>query len=312
MNFKLDSLSMDLNNGFLKWAIVPALLMAVAITACDQEEEPIPAYLTIENFELKSTDLDDHGSISHKITHADVFMFDSTENKAIQLGVFELPITIPVANLGDFSLNIDPVIRANGSSLYLQPYPFYTRYSTPISLSANGDMTVRPTTIYSEETVFEVIEDYEENTVLFSVDRDDNSATAIERTAEDAFEGTYSGRVLLDTANAVVVAQTAGLYDLDFGTVGKIFLELNYKTEVPLEFGVVAVNDQGEEDINFEFVVLAKNEWNKIYFDLTDIVATSGTSRFALIFRGGIPLEDGKYTLNEAKILLDNVKLVHF
>lgn len=312
MNFKLDFFRMDLNNGFLKWAIIPALMTTVAITACDQEEEPVPAYLTIENFELKPTDTDDHGSISHKITHADVFMFDSSENKAIQLGVFELPITIPVANLGDFSLNVDPVIRANGSSLYLQPYPFYTRYSTPISLSANGDLTVRPTTTYSEETVFEVIEDYEENTVLFSVDRDDNAATAIVRTSEDAFEGTYSGRVLLDTANADVVAQTAGLYELDFGTVGKIFLELNYKTDVPLEFGVVAVNDQGEEDINFEFVVLAKNGWNKIYFDLTDIVATSGTSRFALIFRGGIPIENGKYTLNEAKILLDNVKLVHF
>ncbi len=293
--------------------VVAILVVATLAIACDREVEPTPAYLTVEPFELLSTNPGMHGSVSHKITHADMFMFDSTENRSIQLGTFELPTTIPVLNTGKFSLNVDAVIKANGNSFYLQPYPFYKRFSTPINLAPNADETVKPTTEYRDEAIFEFVEDFEENGVLFSVDRDNDDLTALSHTNQDVFEGQYSGLVTLDTAHPVIVAQTADLYSIEFSTAGKVYLELNYKTDVPLEFGVVAVEDNGSEgDINFEFVVLAKPEWNKIYFDLTELVSTSTTSRFALIFRGGIPIQDGKYTLNTAEILMDNVKMVHF
>ena len=290
------------------------LLAAITLfTACDREVEPTPAYLTIEPFELLSTDPGVHGSVSQKITHADMFMFDSTENRSIQLGTFELPATIPVLNTGNFSLNVDAVIKANGNSYYLQPYPFYKRFSTPITLAPNADETVSPKTSYRDEAVFEFVEDFEHNGLLFSQDRDNDDSTAVTRTNQDVFEGEFSGLVKLDTAHPVIVAQTTDLYDIEYSSAGKVFMELNYKTDVPLEFGVVSVEDNGTEgDINFEFVVLAKPEWNKIYFDLTEIISTSPSNRFAIIFRAGIPVQDGKYTLETAEILLDNVKLVHF
>ena len=203
-------------------------------------------------------------------------------------------------------------IKANGSSLYLQPYPFYKRFSTPVNFAPDADVTVSPTTTYSEEAVFEFVEDFEGNGMLFTVDRDGNDSTTVERSSEGAFEGQFSGKVTLDTANPVIVVQTEGLIDLEISTAGKVYMEVNYKTDVPLEFGLVSVDAQNVEDINFEFVVLAKDEWNKIYFDLSNLISTAGTTRFALIFRGGIPIENGKYTLDKAEILLDNVKLVHF
>lgn len=289
------------------------LALATLATACDREEEPIPAYLTVEPFELISTNPNIHGSVSQKITHASMFMFDSTENKSISIGTFELPATVPVLNTGKFSLNVDPVIKANGNSFYLQSYPFYNRYSTPINLAPNADLTIKPTTTYREDAVFEFVEDFENGGTLFSVDRDGEDSTTIVNSQVDAFEGQYSGLVQLDTAHPVIVAQTAQLFSIDFSTAGKVFLEMNYKTDVPLEFGLVQVEDNGTEgDINFEFVVLAKPEWNKIYFDMTELISTSTTSRFALIFRGGIPLSNGKYTLDKAEIRFDNVKLVHF
>ncbi|MCU0347220.1 MAG: hypothetical protein MUC59_09760 [Saprospiraceae bacterium] len=292
---------------------LPLLLTTVLFVACDREDEPIPTYMTIEPFELKATDTNKHGSISENITHADVFMFDSTTNESIQLGVFELPATFPVLNSGNFSLNIDPVIRANGSSNYLQPYPFYSRFSKNINLSNDEGLTVKPSTNYIEEAVFGMQEDFENGNTVFTVDRDDNDATAVTITSQDAFEGQYSGRIKLDTANAVIVAQTEGLFDLTISTAGKIYLELNYKTDVPLEFGIIPVEDNGlEGTANFEFVVLAKDRWNKIYFDLTEVISITGGLRFAIIMRAGIPLREGKYTLDEAEILLDNIKLVHF
>lgn len=286
--------------------------MAAVFSACDREEEPIPAYLTVEPFQLLATSPDVHGSVSEKITHARMFLFDNVANVTHQLGTVELPATIPVLNTGEFELNIDPVIKANGNTFYLQTYPFYKRFTTTVNLQPNEDTTVEPTSTYSTEAVFEFIEDFETPSVLFSVDRDDNTATSLQKSEDDVFEGDFSGKVTLDTANAVIVAQTANLYEIDYSTAAKIFMELNYKTDVPLEFGVVAIDDQGEEVVNFEFVVLEKAEWNKIYFDMTDLISTAKVNRFAFIFRGGIPFQDGKFTLDKAEIYLDNIKLVHF
>ncbi len=314
MNFNLIFLMKETRGK--RFLMKNALLLLVAmtiVTACDKEVEPTPAYLTIEPFELISTNPDVHGSVSEKITHADMFMFDSTENKSIQLGTFQLPATIPVLNTGNFSLNVDAIIKANGNSYYLQPYPFYKRFSTPINLAPNVDETVYPKTQYRDEVVFEFIEDFEHNGVLFSLDRDNDDMTAVTPNNQDVFEGDFSGLVTLDTAHPVIVAQTADLYNIEYSSAGKVFIELNYKTDVPLEFGVVSVQDNGAEgDINFEFVVLAKPEWNKIYFDLTELISTAANPRFALIFRGGIPIEGGKYTLDKAEIRFDNIKLVHF
>lgn len=293
--------------------ILPLFAFAMLFSACDRETEPTPAYLTVEPFELLSTDPTVHGSISQKITHADMFMFDSTENKSYQLGTYELPATFPVLNTGNFSLNVDPIIKANGNSFYLQNYPFYNRFSTPITLTPNGDLTVKPITTYRSEAVFEFIEDFEHNGVLFGIDRDNDDLTFLKPSSTDAFEGQYSALVTLDTAHPIIVAQTSDLYRIDFATAGKIYLELNYKTDVPLEFGLVPVDENGTEgEIKFEYVVLAKPEWNKIYFDMTEIVSTAPASRFAIIFRGGIPIVEGKFTLNQAEIRFDNIKLVHF
>lgn len=293
--------------------MVAVFAFALFLTGCDREKEPVPAYLTIEPFELKATDYERHGSISEKITHVDMFMFDSVNNKSIQLGVFELPATFPVLDAGNFSLNIDPVIKANGSSFFLQPYPFYNRFSKPISLSPNADLSVNPNTSYRDDAKFSFIEDFEDNSPLFNVDRDDDTETTIERTSVGAFEGQFSGSVTLDTAHPTIVVQTSDLYDLTLADNGKVFLELDYKTDVPLEFGLVAVEDNGTEgEILFEYVVLEKEDWNKIYFDLTELISTNRSGRFAIILRGGIPIEDGAYTLTQAEILLDNIKLVHF
>jgi hypothetical protein len=215
MTFNLDSMkkyAYDFGLG-LCFATMASLL-ALGFTGCDREDEPIPSYLTIEPFELQETDLGWHGSISQKITHADIFMFDSTGNESISLGVFELPATIPVLNKGSFSLNIDPVIKANGSSLSLQSYPFYTRFSRTINLKSDAPQAVKPTTTYNEDAVFEVIEDFENSNILFSVERDGNTNTAVVRSTEDVFEGQQVGLVKLDTANASIVAQTEGLFDL--------------------------------------------------------------------------------------------------
>jgi hypothetical protein len=279
---------------------------------CDREEEPVPAYLTVQPFELKATNPAAHGSISEKIANASMFLLNDDLKESRSLGNVALPANIPVLTEGEWKLNIDPVIKANGNSYFLQAYPFYERFITTVNFQPNEDVTVKPVTTYKDDCVFEFIEDFEGAGHLFTIDRDDNPKTFLESSKDDVFEGEFSGKILLDTANYVFVATTNTLYQLTFDQGGKFFMEVNYKTPVPLEFGLIAIDNQGVESPNFEFVVLPKDEWNKIYFDMTDLVATSSANRFVFAIRAGIPFENKQFTLDKAEIFLDNIKLVHF
>lgn len=288
------------------------LLGAVLFVACDTEEEPIPAFIKLNEFEVQATNTNVHGSVSSKISHAKVFFRDLASGETQALGVLALPGTYPVLLQGDYEVNMDPVIKANGNSLSAVIYPFYDRYSAVVNLVPNQDTEITPLTRYAAGAKFEFVEGFENSVHLFSDDRDENPLTFIERSDLDVFEGNFSGHVHLDTANNTFVASSISPFTLSIAEHGKIFMELNYKTGVPLEFGVIAVDNQGVEEPNYAFYVFEKEDWNKIYFDLTELIATANTDRFFILMRGILPFENGEFTKLEADIWLDNVKLVHF
>ena len=298
--------------------IASLVLASLAITVCllsgcEGEDEPIPAYIQINDFVVESTNPSMHGSVSSRITNATVFLLDKNSLEAAhQLGTISLPATVPAIVSGEYEINIDPVIRANGNSLYLDVYPFYKRFKTNVTLSPNGDAVVNPITSYVPEAKFLLVENFEASSHQFQTDRDDNPETKIELSDEDVFEGNHSGKIHLDTTNNVFVVASGQPYEIIFPQAGRAYMEVNYKTEVPLEFGVLAINAVNDETPNFEFVVLPKEEWNKIYFDMTELMATASETRFVFVIRGGIPIKDGKYTLDEADIFLDNIKVITF
>ncbi len=293
-------------------AAVFVLTTAFLFIGCDGEDEPIPAYIQINDFETVSNNPTYHGSVSHKITNATAFVTDKTTNKTYSLGMLSLPAKVPVIVTGEFDISLDPVIKSNGNSFFLEVYPFYERFTGPVTLQPTVESIVNPTTSYIPDANFRLIENFEGTGHLFSVDRDNNPATSLEISDEDVFEGESSGRIVLDTSNNVFVVASNQLYEINMPEAGKVFMEVNYKTDIPLEFGVLAINALNDETPSFEFGVFAKEEWNKIYFNLTNLVATAGVNRFVLVIRGGLPIENGQFALNEAKVYLDNIKLIHF
>ena len=294
-------------------AVAAGMSVLLVWSGCEGEDEPIPAYLYINEFEMQPSNAGPVGSLSSKITEAMVFLIDQNNlNAPHALGTVSLPATVPVRVSGDFEINIDPVVRASGNSQYLEPYPFYKRFKQLISLAPGADVEVSPVTSYVPDAKFLLIEDFEGTGHLFQTDRDNNPATFIEISDEDVFEGNASGKVRLDTANSVFVAATAQPYEIVFPGARSAFMEVNYKTDIPLEFGVLSVDALNGETPNFEFVVFAKAEWNKIYFDMTRLLSEAPDNRFVFIIRGGIPIENGAFTLNEAYVYLDNIKVITF
>ncbi|MEO1261238.1 MAG: hypothetical protein AAFZ15_20715 [Bacteroidota bacterium] len=283
------------------------------LLGCEGEDETVAAYITINDFVVESTNPNQHGSISHKITNAFVFLVpkDSVQSPH-QLGVVTLPATVPAIVSGEFEINIDPVVKANGSSFSLEVYPFYQRYKQNVTLVPDQEIEVSPRTSYRPEAKFRLIENFESSGHLFGADRDGNFATTLENSTEDVFEGNKSGRVFLDTANNVFVVANADLYEINFPEATRVYMEANYKTDIPLEFGILSVNTLGDETPAFEFVVLAKPEWNKIYFDMTNLLNSAPSNLFAFIIRGGLPFENGEFTLKEAEVYFDNIKVITF
>ncbi len=291
--------------------VVSTVLLGMVWTGCEGEDEPIPAYIHINDFVLESTNPNTHGSVSQKITEASIFLRDKNSLDAPhQLGIISLPAVVPAIVSGEYEINIDPVIRANGNSLYLEIYPFYERYVGTITLAPNEDITVNPRTRYLPGAKFLFVENFENTSHLFETDRDNNPNTFISISTEDVFEGNASGKVTLDTNNFVFVAATAEPLEIVIADAKRVYMEVNYKTDVPLEFGVLAINSLNDETPNLEFVVFPRDEWNKIYFDMTQLIAQAPDTRFIFVIRGGIPTQNGEFTMDEASIFLDNIKLI--
>jgi hypothetical protein len=291
------------------WAALATL--ALLLSACDKEKEPIPGYLNLQPFTVQSTNPSVHGSVSSKITHARISLLDPVDSTTQLIGLFELPATMPVLAEGQKTAFIDPVIKANGNSFYLEAYPFYERFFGTVQIVPGQEAEIKPTTSYKDGIKFVFIEDFEGSSHLFENDQDGNTNTAVVASSSDVFEGEKSGKIVLDSANFFAIVATNNFYTIDYREAGRVYLEVNYKTEVPLEFGLLAVDNVSGLVPNFEFVVLAKNEWNKIYFDLTELIRTATVDKFHIVFRGFIPIENGVPTLDEAEIYLDNIKLIH-
>ena len=269
-------------------------------------EEQVPAYIYVKPFSLQINPDINAGSLDHRISH--VFAYAGNDF----LGIYSLPALIPVLLEGEQEILLDAGIRENGVSSTIGIYPFYERYQRTLGLVPGEVDTLSPVTRYRTNAKFHFIEDFESGLPIFSEDRDQNALTFVDVTTEGAFEGAKSGIVRLDTLNPLfdVGTDRNQLFSLQDG--GKTYLEVNYKSEVELLFGLLEIDNTGQAFSYYEFGLLPRDTWNKVYFNLTELVAITNAENYQIAVTGGLPVENGKFTLPAGKVYLDNVKLVSF
>ncbi len=272
--------------------------------------EPIPAYIYVQPFEL-SADAATEGSNSHKIS--DVWVFAGGQN----IGVYSLPAIVPVLLEDNLDLQLFPGIKNNGIAASPVIYPFYDRYRFSGQLESARIDTINPSTSYIDNARFSLIERFDDShTFKFDLDGNLNTRIEITNNAEDVFEGGGSGRIQLDTINSIVeVASQASFADLpDNGQ--SIYLEMDYKSEIELAVSLVGFDVSGSSFPGTVLFLNPKSEWNKVYFDVTDTVLffkDAATAGFRILIAARMPKNtNGQFTMDRAKILVDNVKLVHF
>jgi hypothetical protein len=298
-----------------KFASLGALL---SIAACDQDEAIKPVYLKIDAIHLE-TDFNEEGSEHQDITTVWVYI-----NKEPS-GAYELPATIPVLlNEGNNELLLYAGVNTNGIRSFRSINDAFTPINTVVF---NPNTPGILDTIVLTDEVLTV--NYRENFNLIQVEDFDDpglnfettifSDTGIFKTSDpdSIFSFTpygsnspepnaNSGLIILDDNNTFVELASVVGYNLTPGAQN-IYLEVSYKTNINVGFGLIA-DYPGSGDLqDVTTVVYPKDEWNKIYINLiTEFQAFPNANGYKVLITARKPSD-----IAEARIYLDNIKLIY-
>lgn len=270
-------------------------------SACDiiNPDEPIPAFVKIDGFDYDAQG----GSSSTNLTNAWVIVNQDF------LGAFEMPKVFPVLAEGNTEFIIDPGININGIASTPGIYPMYERFATSVDLIPGDTVTIVPETGYKSDVRVLFEETFNQGVSRFS---------ELDVTTIDPNEGAASGYIQLNKDDLPSVASASDLLE-EFPAQNQGFvayLEMDYKADVPLFVGLTGYDVQN----NVVFTELtyglnAKDEWNKVYFDFTEVfnlLNQSNTARYEIRISAQIPLNNGEFILENAEIRVDNIKLLAF
>jgi hypothetical protein len=297
--------------------IISLLFLGFLFISCNKEAE-IPSYLQIEKIPLLTKG--NQGTDKDNIQDAWISV------DGLKIGTFQLPCKVPIVKNGnDIKVRIRAGINLNGIAGSKSDYYAYNDCIIKnidgdtlesISLSEDETTTIYPVVTYKESISFKVLEDFEsagiamESTKFVDTTLADSVYSAeMVKTTEDVFEGTHSGKIELSTAKKVALITTTAELDIpELHT--KNFIEIHYKTDVPVEFGIWYNNS-----VQTQLAAGGVNpneEWKKIIFQIkpetvkSSVANIPNATKYKFYIKANLPSDKDKAT-----ILLDNFKLIH-
>jgi len=285
----------------MKKTFLPLTLLLTALlafTGCPADAEVAPAFINFAGFNLETPG---RGAATEAITEVWVFADEEI------VGIFPIPARIPILRVGSTELRFAPGIRENGISSTPDIYPFYGEVRQTLDLVPGESIDVGVRTIgYKPDVQFSIVEGFEAGeTRAFTVQiRGD---TILEPSQDNVRSGDFSGKLYLDTETPLVeMASSQTFVDL-LGNSNSVWLEVDYRSEAAVVFGVTG-EVGGQPARNFDPGFVPRNEWTKIYFNLTEIIVRANfDNEVSLNFSALLP---GDRT--EAVVYMDNIKLLHF
>ena len=281
-------------------------LVAASTAGCGLSEPPeqIPGYVQIEDISVTTNS--GEGSNSDNISDCWVYVEDPELGFVLQ-GVYEMPASFPIVGEGNTPVRIQGGVRISGLSSTRQLYPFYRPYLDTVKLTPNGNAKIEPVVDYYPGVVFDWMEDAEDPGL--SMEATETSDTTLLRiTGSEAFEGNASLAYYVDTANPLFFGVTVDEFVLPKG--GRpVFLEVDYKCNYEWIIGLLGNTPNGVTDF-IALTIRPKEEWNKLYIQLTNQVSAAGNldaTSFKIYFASLLnpDLQDEGY------VYIDNIKLVY-
>ncbi len=294
----------------MKWLKYYVIFTIILLFSCDREKEIVPAYVHIKSFTLNTT-LVTQGNNSSNIIGASVFANGNP------LGIYELPVTIPVLEKGTVEISLQPIIKENGSAQNNFYYRPYSEYSTTLQLEDLKIDTIAPITTYRNNLTMAWIEDFEDQASSLEKTQVSNTNDSLliiptNTAGVDAPFGNsnYTGYISLAPSNSETYFELSSLSDYLVPKYGAdVYLEMDIKSNANLQVGIYA--DNGVSIIPSDVLLIyGNNTWKKMYINLksetSDLSSNTKIKPYFFIHKSA---ED---SLFQPKIYIDNLKLLYF
>ena len=219
-------------------------------------------------------------------------------------GVYPLPTSFPTLNTGNQTILIEAGIKKNGISSSRVSYPYLSSYTIDAELNPNETTTINPTVSYSVNS-FPYVEDFEGIGTVLEVITDslNHSLEPIYDNSNPAFGNKHIKSVISGEANEIFECTTA---DINLPTDKQVYLELDYKCNSTLVVGIYA-NMTSQVNKSAVIYLNEKEDWNKIYLSLSEIISSYSNAQSFKLFFG--MSRDTSQVQNE--MYLDNIRIVH-
>jgi hypothetical protein len=279
-------------------------LLVFGLLSC-VKNNPNPSYVTITPWTLVANPdlIPDEGFLTQNFSNAWVFANGQL------IGIFELPVTLPVLSSGITNFQIYPTILDNGISATKKIYPFVDSYDVSVNLIQNQTVTINPVTRYKSNAKVTIVEDFDGVSPNFE-DDPNSMATLYKDNAPQYLQwGSGYGLISLTPQDSMYVGYSIANYTPPKGQ--EVYLEIDYRNSNDLETGILEVSSQGvtyHPNIQLNDQDLGCEVWKKIYIDVREIISGTPNAQYykltlkAFLEAGGVSRD----------IMIDNIKLVHF
>lgn len=295
----------------MKSTYIVILVSIVGILSSCVKNNPDPSWIEISDWTLEANPNSEFptGELTENITDAWVYI----DNEIV--GVFELPIKLPILKKGAVQVKIYPAIKNNGIAATKKIYPFMEAYTENVTLIQNATTAIAPKTKYKNNVKF-FIEDFEDASPKLITDP--NSAAQFvygnDPSYMESFNGNFVAEIQLNNST-----DTTWIAYTDFASIGganlprgaEVYLEIDFYTTNNLVTGLLAISPAGiqnNQNIQLNGQTPSTVQWRKIYIDLRELISNSNVQAyFEHTFQAVI--DEGEST---GTIILDNIKVVHF
>lgn len=279
-----------------------SIALSLLFSSCNIgfDNAKIPHYLYFKTIDIK-TKLQSEGAPSHKITELWIYADGQL------LGAFDKEKLVPIISNNEIvEINIFAGIRANGSKQDIQLYYLLKNISFNINYTEGKIDTLDAVFSYSENANFVFFEDFE-NGNIFTEDLDGDKNTGIAVSNTDAHTGLNCGRIVLNKEHpSLSVTSSSDFFQLPV-TGNYTFFELDYKCNADFIIGLTGKEHDTGKEYSSDIILLTKKEnWNKLYLDLTGIIQNSGLGLYKVYFKS-----QHDDSTEKTEISVDNIKLLY-
>ena len=284
------------------------ILLAFINSGCKKfEKAPIPSYIYVKKpFILTTASNNSQGESSEKIV--DVWV----DVDGISIGSYGLPCQIPILKTGKVKLNIKAGIVNSGQDEQRIIYPFYTTDTLTMDLKEEHVDTLIGKVNYVQGLKFPFIEDFSFVSNKFTIIGKKNQDSLLIMNDKNGWkENNNYGKIQFSDSTTDFIElrmNTPDIHGFDLpATRSRVYFEFDYKSNVNFTIGMITYLASMGESGNPILQVSPKDNWNKIYLDLTNEFIKL-TSDYKFKINIGI----NKNTDGPTDFNIDNLKLIYF